>query len=250
MSDRDDSSVKLPRAPRVGVFATRPSSEGSTPAVTREFLLDVDDGALEASEVPPLGIAKSTSLFGDLALGDDEIDDMFGSIGDVAHTDARPSLDAVALVQSEISSEAVRVVIAPPEADLESDISLEVDEDFEVFEDEAPELALVGVADELSDSDDADLTIDADGEEEFVEVEAIAEVDRGAALAASVTSRRRDEEDLDTAYVVDALAEVRARVDLLVGDAVRGDEVDDVSDRPHQQAILLGIGCQLASCGR
>ncbi len=254
MSDRDDSSVKLPRAPRVGVFATRPSSEGSTPAVTREFLLDVDDGALEASEVPPLGIAKSTSLFGDLALGDDEIDDMFGSIGDVAHTDARPSLDAVALVQSEISSEAVRVVIAPPEADLESDISLEVDEDFEVFEDEAPELALVGVADELSDSDDADLTIeadelsdsddadltiDADGEEEFVEVEAIAEVDRGAALAASVTSRRRDEEDLDTAYVVDALAEVRARVDLLVGEAAVAESFVDAAEWYAHAADLL-----------
>ena len=237
MSDRDDSSVKVPRAPRAGAVVPRASSDGSPLPPTSDFLLDVDDADLEAAEATPVGVAKRSSLFGDLALGDDEIDDMFGAIGEIAREDAPPSLDAVALVQPEISSEVVRVVVAPTGADAGADVSLEVDEDLEVVVDEAPDFALVEADDELDDSDDVDLTIDAD--EDFVEVEAIAEVDRGAALAAAVTSRRRDDEDLDAAFVVDALAEVRARVDLLVGEAAVAESFVDAAEWYAHAADLL-----------
>jgi tetratricopeptide (TPR) repeat protein len=183
-------------------------------------VLDVEEMEIEIeaeASAPPAVAPTATvrrSLFGDLALGDDEIDDMFGALGAGGADDAPPSLDTVALVEPSLSSEVVRVVEPPQAKAPEAEAVAAADEELEVLVDEPDEQAVLEVDD---DSDEADLTIEAD--EDFVEVEAPLELDRGAALAAAVTSRRRDDEDLDAAYAVDPVAEVRARVDLLIGEA-------------------------------
>jgi tetratricopeptide (TPR) repeat protein len=218
MSDRDDRSVKVPRAPRAGAVTPVPKEE--LPPATSELVLDVEDIEIELeaeASAPPAAAPTATvrrSLFGDLALGDDEIDDLFGAIGAGKADDAPPSLDTVALVEPSLSSEVVRVVEPPLATAPEGEAVFAADEELEVVVDEPEEQALLELDE---DSDEADLTIETD--EDFVEVEAPAELDRGAALAAAVTSRRRDDEDLDAAFALDPVAEVRARVDLLIGEA-------------------------------
>lgn len=219
MSDHDDRGVKLPRVPRAGATpSSAPAPKEEPPAEAGELLLDMEDIEIEpeaeGTQPPALTPAAPPvrrSLFGDLALGDDEIDDIFGAIVETRAEDAPPSLDAVALIEPELSSEIVRVVEEP------AAVEPTVDEAIEVIVEEPEGSGLSEVEEGFEESDEADLTIEAD--EEFVEVEAPVELDRGAALAAAVTSRRRDEEDLDAAFALDALAEVRARVDLLIGEA-------------------------------
>lgn len=261
MSDRDESSsVKVPRAPRAGAVVPRaPRAGAMTPTPPGDATIDIEDIEIEVeaeAEAAPAPAAPElqappqrqppparASLFGDLALGDDEIDDMFGSVGEGGGDDQAPSLDTAALLEPEIASEvAVVVVGAAAEAP-----AIEVEEEAEEEEaeviavedepdDAAVELTAAAAVDD--DADDADLTIEAD-EEIVVVADAPAELDRGAALAAAVTSRRRDDEDLDAAFAVDALAEVRARVDLLVGEAAVAESFVDAAEWYAHAADLL-----------
>ncbi|MDP3219669.1 MAG: hypothetical protein Q8S73_36545, partial [Deltaproteobacteria bacterium] len=230
-----------------------------TPTPPGDATIDIEDIEIEVeaeAEAAPAPAAPElqappqrqppparASLFGDLALGDDEIDDMFGSVGEGGGDDQAPSLDTAALLEPEIASEvAVVVVGAAAEAP-----AIEVEEEAEEEEaeviavedepdDAAVELTAAAAVDD--DADDADLTIEAD-EEIVVVADAPAELDRGAALAAAVTSRRRDDEDLDAAFAVDALAEVRARVDLLVGEAAVAESFVDAAEWYAHAADLL-----------
>lgn len=191
MSDHDDRGVKLPRVPRAGATPTpapTPAPKEEAPAEAGDLLLDMEDIEIEldaeGTQPPALTPAAPPvrrSLFGDLALGDDEIDGIFGAMVETRAEGAPPSLDAVALVEPELSSEVVRVVEEPPAAEFA------VDEELEVVVEEPEEQSLLEVEEGFEESDEADLTIEAD--EDFVEVEAPAELDRGAALAAAVTSR-------------------------------------------------------------
>lgn len=263
MSDHDDRSVKVPRVPRVGSAPPQAPVEPPT-ASTSDLAPEMDDIEFQplAPEAPiqsSQGGGARRALFGDLALGDDEIDQIFGAIGDPVAEDRPPSLDAVAMVEAELSFEAVTSApvpepaadTAPEEPEDERPLVLAADDDLDVVIDDGGDVEVLeaGVDDveasavvvtrevEEEESDDADLTIEAD--DDFIDVEDVAVVDRGAALAAAVTSRRRDEEDLDAAFAVDALAEVRARIDLLIGEAAVAESFVDASEWYAHAADLL-----------
>lgn len=122
---------------------------------------------------------------------------------------------------------------AADEADLEVDFDLDLNAGDEVSLDidgppDASEDARVEAAsrdDEAVDfvvDDDAgsELVID-EGEESEVDLDAAgpSEGDRGALLAASVTSRKRGVEGLDRLFAADARAEARSRAEMLVDEA-------------------------------
>jgi tetratricopeptide (TPR) repeat protein len=136
----------------------------------------------------------SDAGFADLALADDELDAMFRDLEVVTGATPTASDDAPALAA------------APDEAS-----------DFAAFEaaldDDAPE---VGEGD-----DDETLLIDGDDEEVDLEVEAPA--DRGALLAATVTSRKREQQDSDALFALDPKGEAAARVEMLSDEAGQDD---------------------------
>jgi len=174
-----------------------------------------------ASAAPPPVEAAAPAFpdFGDLALGDDEI-----------------ALDPVATeAAARRASVPPRTMLAstPPDADLGLD--LDADVDFDPVADSVQPPA-------LDDEDGIALDFDADpaapslalgaddGDEDsvlFMEDESEVDLgpvgpapdDRGAMLAAAVTSRRRGIEGLDRMFVSDARAEARARAELLVEEA-------------------------------
>ena len=220
MAEHDEGPSKVRRAPRANT-----DNRITVPPPPREpeFSLDIDD--IELATVPVPATMATTpprreSLFGDLALGDEEIDALFGSLSEGPPSDLPPALD-----------------IAPPDEFLFRGL-------------QAPSLAppsavTSGARDDADDADaieveaddDAEMTIEAG--DDFVEVDAVVDVDRGAALAASVTSRRRDDGDLDAPYVVDAVGEARARAELLLSEAALAADFPEAARRHAFAADLL-----------
>jgi hypothetical protein len=107
-------------------------------------------------------------------------------------------------------------------------------------EDEGPAIEASGDDDgPVFETDDSEETVLEVGGEEEVEVSARrTEDDRGAMLAATVTSRRRWLEPAEIAYAGDAKAEVEARAGLLEGEA-------EYADSPERKAEMLCIAGEL-----
>ncbi len=137
----------------------------------------------------------SEAGFADLALADDELDAMFRDLEVV--TGATP--------------EAVQ---APTAITASSDDESE----FAAFE-----AALDDDAPEVGDGDGDDETLLIDGDEEEVDLEVEAPADRGALLAATVTSRKREQQASDALYSLDTRAEATARVEMLSDEAGQDD---------------------------
>lgn len=247
-----------------------PAPEGPAPAAdAAPAALDERTVALEAPEPfvdpfadlapgAPVDVFASapesgrSSLFGDLALGDDEIDGLFGSIVD-SPSDAPPALDIAPTIGVPVAAAAepeapaeepsaeeapvleTPVLEAPAEETAAAVEEATADATIEAGEPEDDDGEVVLEAGD-DDGDEADVTLGSD--EEFVEVDAPA-VDRGAALAAAVTSRRRDEVDLDAEFALDPASEVRARVDLLAGEAAVAESFVDAAEWYAHAADLL-----------
>lgn len=282
-SPRTPTPVPPPVAPAAGademdldfsdVFATpqveAPAPVESSPEVERTVAMEAPEpfvdpfanlspgASVDLSGGP--GEGKRSSLFGDLALGDDELDGLFGAFDSPGDDGGLPALDIAPTVGVPVLAPPAPLASVPPvEAELaqappledppalevEPEPALEVEPEPEV---QAPEIEAsidddgddAVVLEAGDDSDEADVELGT--EEELLEVEGLASVDRGAALAAAVTSRRRDEVDLDAAYALDAAAEVRARVELLVGEAAVAESFVDAADwYAHASDLLDG----------
>jgi tetratricopeptide (TPR) repeat protein len=165
----------------------------------------------DALDIPPLALDLGGEDIGGLALADHPaeplpLDPLPSSSGD---SSAPPADDHPAVVEH-----------APARVDVASESADEVSVSEDLFvageaavEDGADDDAAVEF--ETGPDEDAEFVLDA-GEE--IEVE-VASADRGALLAASVTSRRKDDDDHERLFAVDARAEAIARAAMLVEEA-------------------------------
>lgn len=275
MSDRDESSVKGPRVPRAGAVPRAGGARTPTPepSPAAESAIEVDASALsfgdsldfsldelpaaeppsvapaafvdpfaELSSATPIDVSASpmasdrSSLFGDLALGDDEIDGLFGGLSEAAPDDGPPALEIEPSIGVPVFVAPAPVVEASPAEAGPSDEQALTAEIEEPADDDGDEVVLEAGDDE---GDEADVTLG--GDEDYVEVDAPAPaaLDRGAALAAAVTSRRRDDVDLDAGFALEPAAEVRARVELLIGEAAVAESFVDAAEWYAHAADLL-----------
>ncbi len=190
-----------------------------------EEALDVGPAAYDTG-APALGAVGAgtdpaaplePSRFADIVLGDEELDAIFQDL-DAGAGQTQPS---IAPGSPEASAE--------PVANGGAEITLEPSgargPALEIHPSTAPSMAPVSPApaarvDSSSDADaDAELVIEGDEEEIVLEVDAPPAPDRGAILAATVTSRKRGDEGGDRMFAADARAEAEARAALLVDEA-------------------------------
>ncbi|MEZ4392803.1 MAG: hypothetical protein R3A48_17070 [Polyangiales bacterium] len=182
----------------------RPSDEAieaptTIQALEAELFADIPQVDLGAALPPEAG-------FADLALADDELDAMFRDLELTDEPDAASAVPAVAPAP------------APSRAEPEVD-------DFVGFYEALAEPVADEVATptlEVEDEDDEEMLL-IDGEEEEVLLEAEVPADRGAMLAATVTSRKREQQASDALYALAPREEAQARADLLADEAGQDD---------------------------
>lgn len=185
----------------VDLFAPPPRAPSARPAAPRSAPPPAPG---EVASEPPgdeprvdLGVAPpSEQGFADLALGDDELDDMFRDL----EAPSEAPVAAPPPIVATVSAERLRAL----------DDGM-LDFGFESLGSvvEAP----------AKDDGEAELVIEGDEEEIELDVEAPAAQDRGAMLAATVTSRKRTHEASDALYGQDQRAEALARIELLQDEA-------------------------------
>jgi tetratricopeptide (TPR) repeat protein len=176
--------------------ALPPRAISAAPAPIAETTLEALEAGLFA-DTPMVDLGAplpSDAGFADLALADDELDAMFRDLEVVSG--ATPGAVEASPVVAATSDEA---------------------RDFAAFEaaldDDAPEVG----------GDDDDETLLIDGDDEEVDLEAEAPADRGALLAATVTSRKREQQASDALFSLDPKDEAAARVEMLSDEAGQDD---------------------------
>lgn len=167
-----------------------PAPPTTLEALEAELFADIPRVDLGAALPPEAG-------FADLALADDELDEMFRDL-QVSDGFVEASVPAPVLGAGGVKAPEVDDFVGFYDVVAESESEVEVEGDDE-------EMLLI------------------DGDEEEVDLDDEAPADRGAMLAATVTSRRREHEASEALWGVDARAEAQARVDLLADEAGQDD---------------------------
>jgi hypothetical protein len=222
------------------------SDADETPAETAENSVEVESqSAAPSSEEPALHDPSTEStdaieMVADHGTSDEpsaqQPDDAAVEVtaGDGPRTEIPPPMSATEQadggVELEEPSEEVTIA-SEPDAELSVEPAVEDEVSIAVAQQDEDEVS-IAVAQEDEDgpefvTDDEETTISIEEEEEAPKAAAD---DRGAQLAASVTSRRRDLEDSDLLYQRTARREVEERISLLLAEAAQEPQAARAAD--------------------
>lgn len=231
----DDARDTTPPPPTV---ASNEASRSTPPPRPSDPALTADDSK---PTVPPIAIAADETH---------PVDEVVDAGTAAAERSDETPTDSAAALGDSASSEQVGRSVEPDEVEAAASadaaaLGSRPDEDGPAIEavgggDEGPSLEASSEDDgpvfETEDGEDTILDVSDDGEE--VSISDASEDDRGALLAATVTSRRRWLEPAEIAYAGDAKAEVEARAGLLEGEA-------PYADTPERQAEMYCVAAEL-----